>query len=49
MGPGDAVKIPPGHDAWVIGSEPCVLLDFAGGKFTVNSLGKGSNAITDHV
>ena len=32
MGPGDAVKIPPGHDAWVIGSDPCVLLDFSGGK-----------------
>ena len=29
-GPGDVVAIPPGHDAWVIGDEPCVLLDFAG-------------------
>lgn len=29
-GAGDVVAIPPGHDAWVIGDEPCVLLDFAG-------------------
>lgn len=28
--PGDAFVIPPGHDAWVVGSEACVLLDFSG-------------------
>ncbi len=28
--PGDFFKINPGHDAWVVGSEPCVLLDFGG-------------------
>jgi hypothetical protein len=27
---GDAANIPPGHDAWVEGSEPCVFLDFQG-------------------
>jgi hypothetical protein len=27
MGPGDVVRIEPGHDAWVEGDEPCVLLD----------------------
>jgi quercetin dioxygenase-like cupin family protein len=27
-GPGDAVHIPPGHDAWVVGDEPCVFVDF---------------------
>jgi hypothetical protein len=27
-GPGDVVAIPPGHDAEVIGDEPCVFLDF---------------------
>src|SRR5579862_7042055 len=26
VGPGDAVSIPPGHDAWVVGEEPCVTL-----------------------
>jgi hypothetical protein len=28
MGPGDAVAIPPGHDAVVVSDEPCVFVDF---------------------
>ena len=28
IGPGDAVSIEPGHDAWVVGDEACVFLDF---------------------
>jgi len=30
FGPGDVIDIPPGHDAWVVGSEPAVSLDVAG-------------------
>jgi hypothetical protein len=30
IAPGDFVTIPPGHDAWTVGSEPCVILDFVG-------------------
>ena len=30
IGPGDFFKIDPGHDAWVVGSEACVLVDFGG-------------------
>jgi hypothetical protein len=30
LGPGDILMIPPGHDAWVVGDEACVVLDFAG-------------------
>jgi uncharacterized protein YjlB len=30
FGAGDVVALPPGHDAWVIGDEPCVVVDFAG-------------------
>jgi Cupin domain len=30
FGPGDAFDMPAGHDAWVVGDEPCVLLDFGG-------------------
>ncbi len=30
IGPGDIVIIPPGHDAWVVGNEPCVQVDFTG-------------------
>jgi quercetin dioxygenase-like cupin family protein len=28
--PGDFLAIPPGHDAWVVGDEPCVLIDWRG-------------------
>jgi mannose-6-phosphate isomerase-like protein (cupin superfamily) len=28
--PGDVSLIPPGHDAWVLGDEPVVLVDFQG-------------------
>jgi hypothetical protein len=27
-GPGDAVAIAPGHDAWTVGNEACVFVDF---------------------
>ncbi len=30
FGPGDLAIAPPGHDAWVVGDEPCVILDFQG-------------------
>jgi hypothetical protein len=28
VGPGGAFIVAPGHDAWVVGDEPCVALDF---------------------
>jgi hypothetical protein len=28
LGPGDAHLVSPGHDAWVVGDEPCVIIDF---------------------
>lgn len=30
FGPGDVGIIPPGHDAWVVGNEPAVAIDFTG-------------------
>lgn len=27
---GDVMNIPPGHDAWVIGDEPVIIVDFQG-------------------
>ena len=30
LGPGDVAITAPGHDAWVLGDEPCVVLDFGG-------------------
>ncbi len=29
-GPGDAFYMEPGHDAWIVGDERCVLLDVTG-------------------
>ena len=29
-GPGDVGHIPPGHDAWVVGNEPAVMIDVTG-------------------
>lgn len=31
-GPGDVVVVDPGHDGWVVGEEPCVMLDWAGSE-----------------
>jgi Cupin domain len=30
FGAGDVFHMPPGHDAWIVGDERCVLLDFGG-------------------
>jgi mannose-6-phosphate isomerase-like protein (cupin superfamily) len=30
LGPGEVATVPAGHDAWVLGNEACVLLDFGG-------------------
>jgi quercetin dioxygenase-like cupin family protein len=29
-GPGDFAVMPPGHDAWTVGDEDCVFIDFQG-------------------
>ncbi len=30
FGPGEIGEIPPGHDAWVVGDEPVVVIDISG-------------------
>jgi len=30
FGPGDFGVMQPGHDAWIIGDEPCVVIDWQG-------------------
>jgi hypothetical protein len=30
FGPGEVGPIPPGHDAWVVGNEPTVMVDIQG-------------------
>ena len=37
VGPGDAFEAPPGHDAWVVGDEPCVAVDFAARSSSAHS------------
>jgi hypothetical protein len=33
VGPGDVMVIEPGHDAWTLGDEPCVLIDTGVGAY----------------
>lgn len=42
---GDAFEIPPGHDAWTVGDETCVQIDFAG----MRNWGKPPDAISQRV
>ncbi|MFF8266475.1 cupin domain-containing protein [Streptomyces sp. NPDC016562] len=30
LAPGDFMRVPPGHNAWVLGDEPCVIVDWTG-------------------
>ena len=30
VGPGDFMTAAPGHDAWIVGDEPCVIIDWQG-------------------
>lgn len=30
VGPGDAFYVPPGHDAWIVGTPRCVMIDVTG-------------------
>jgi hypothetical protein len=30
FGPGDVTALPSGHDAWVVGNEPVVVIDWSG-------------------
>jgi class 3 adenylate cyclase len=41
FGPGDVFEIPPGHDAWVVGDEPWISIDWSGRRF----YGKAADAL----
>jgi EutQ-like cupin domain len=32
IGPGDVASVPPGHDAWVVGDDPLVGIEFVGAR-----------------
>ena len=38
-GPGDFAVMAPGHDAWIIGNEPCVVIDWQGFRGLRQGLG----------
>ncbi len=41
--PGDVMVVRPGHDAWTVGSEPCIMLDWQGAlNYAKSSAGMGT-------
>jgi len=40
LGPGELYDIPPGHEGWTIGDEPCVLLEWSGMRRWVDGSGR---------
>lgn len=45
IGPGDVFEIPPGHDAWVVGDEPWVSIDFE----AMRTFGKQADVRTERI
>lgn len=43
---GDAAVIPPGHDAWVVGDEPCEAVDFSPSYSQLIAAGEAYQAMT---
>ncbi len=44
FGPGDVFVIPPGHDAWVDGNEPCMIVQFDEGESAMRRFNVSSGA-----
>jgi len=40
LGPGELYDIPPGHEGWTVGNEPCVMLEWSGMRTWVDGSGK---------
>jgi hypothetical protein len=48
LGPGEFFEIPPHHDAWVVGNEPWVSIDWGGtASYALDSSGSGRRVITN--
>ena len=43
LAPGDLFEVPPGHDAWVLGDEAFVSVDFAGRRYFAAAASSGGN------
>jgi class 3 adenylate cyclase len=46
IGPGEAFNIPPGHDGFVIGDEPCISIEFRGVREWVKPAVAGERVLT---
>jgi hypothetical protein len=36
FGLNDIMMLPPGHDAWAVGDEPCVFIEFSAGDYSTH-------------
>ena len=45
IGPGEIYEIPPGHDAWVLGDEPWVAIDWAPSRAYARSAGTSAKRV----
>ncbi len=46
IGPDSAYEIPPGHDAWVVGDDPWITIDFAGMRsYARTAVGSGDRSL----
>ena len=46
FGPGDVFDVPPGHDAWVVGPDPAVILDVSGNFAAIAVPGEHERLVT---
>ena len=46
FGPGDVMNIPPGHDVWVVGDEPVVVVDVLGNIGAIGVPGEHQRLVT---
>ena len=46
FGPGDVMNVPPGHDVWVVGDEPVIVVDVLGNIGALGAPGERERIVT---
>jgi class 3 adenylate cyclase len=46
IGPGDVFDVPPGHDVWVVGDEPVIVIDVLGNIGAIGAPGERERLVT---
>jgi class 3 adenylate cyclase len=46
IGPGELYDIPPGHEGWTVGDEPCVMMEWSGMRRWVDGAGRQRSLVT---